>query len=144
MSRNSKPKNNDAFYQNITNKIINLLEKVNLEDYQPPFAGLAAQGMPLNPTTEMHYRGANISCLWFYQQEHGYTSNQWATFKQWKEKGATVRKGEKGNQIVFYKTLINSEEDEQGEQQTSRIPIMCLYTVFNANQVDGYDHQETS
>jgi len=135
-----KPKNKDEFYQNITNKIIAQLEKVSLEDYQPPFASLAAQGLPVNPFTEKHYQGINIPCLWFYQQEKGFNSNQWATFKQWKEKGVSVRKGEKGSTICFYKTLLVDEENEQGEETTHKIPMMKLYTVFNAVQVEGYDN----
>ncbi len=132
----------EEFYQTITNAIIELLEKVSLEDYQPPFAALAAQGLPINPFTENQYQGVNIPCLWFYQQKKGFNSNHWATFKQWKEKGASVRKGEKGSTICFYKTLLIDEENEQGEDVTNKIPMMKLYTVFNAQQVDGYEHQE--
>lgn len=133
----------DNFYQTITNKIIDLLEKVNLEDYQPPFASLAAQGLPINPTTEKQYQGVNIPALWFYQQEKGYNSNHWATFKQWQHMDAKVRKGEKASTICFYKTLLIDEENDQGEEQTNKIPMMKLYKVFNANQVDGYDHRAT-
>lgn len=136
--------NKDSFYQDITNKIIGLLEKVSLEDYKPPFTSLAAQGLPINPFTKKQYQGVNIPALWFYQQEQGYNSNQWATFKQWKQKGATVRKGEKGNTICFYKTLLIDEENDQGEEQTNKIPMMKLYKVFNACQVEGYEHRETA
>lgn len=140
MSANSK----DDFYQAITDKIIGLLEKVSLSDYEPPFAMLAAQGLPMNPTSSKYYQGINIPCLWFYQQEKGYISNQWATFKQWKDKGASVRKGEKGSTIVFYKTLLIDGEDDQGKDVTNRIPMLRLYTVFNASQVDGYEYQENA
>lgn len=143
MTKNrSNNESKNAFYQTITNKIIDLLEKVSLDDYQPPFASLAAQGLPVNPFTEKHYQGVNIPCLWFYQQEKGFNSNHWATFRQWKERGASVRKGEKGSTICFYKTLLVDEENAQGEEITSKIPMMKLYTVFNANQVEGYEHSE--
>lgn len=138
-----QPDRKEAFYQDITNKIIALLEEVNVEDYQPPFSSLAAQGLPINPFTEKRYQGVNIPVLWFYQQEKAFTSNHWATFKQWKEKGASVRKGEKGSAICFYKTLLVDEETEQGKAITSKIPMMKLYKVFNANQVDGYGHRVT-
>lgn len=139
----SKPnKNNEAFYHTITNAIIELLEKVNLEDYQPPFASLAAQGLPINPFTKNQYQGVNIPCLWYYQQKKRFNSNHWATFKQWKVKGASVRKGEKGSTICFYKTLLLDEENEHRGHITNRVPMMKLYTVFNAQQVDGYEHLE--
>src|SRR5690606_31604522 len=48
-----------------------------------------------------------------------------------------------GSQVVFFKTLFKSEENEQGEAETSKIPMLRLYTVFNASQVDGYEHEET-
>lgn len=101
-------------YQEVTNKIIELLEQVHPDDYQPPFAGLAAQGLPLNPTTENHYQGINILCLWFNQQSKTFTSNHWATYKQWKDAGSHVRKGEKGSRIIFYKTLTAEEETTKG------------------------------
>ncbi len=134
-------KNKDNFYQAITDKIIGLLEQVNVEDYQPPFASLAAQGLPLNPSTGKHYQGVNVPCLWMYQQEKGYTSNHWGTFKQWKDQAASVKKGEKGSTIVFYKTLLIDDENSL-EATPQRIPMLRLYTVFNACQVEGYEHQE--
>ncbi len=130
-----------TIYQDLTNKIVNLLENVDLENYQAPFASLAAQGLPVNPTTQNHYQGVNIPCLWFYQQEKDYSSNEWATFKQWKQQGASVRKGEKASPIVFYKTLVKTETDNQGKEETVNVPMLRLYHVFNANQVDGYNSE---
>lgn len=126
-------------YQQITNKIVSVLESIDLKDYEAPFAGLAAQGLPKNPITDNHYRGINIPALWIDQQEKGFTSNRWATFKQWKEQGASVSKGERGSQIIFYKTLTVTDENEQGEECESSIPMLKSYTVFNANQVEGYE-----
>lgn len=125
--------------QEVTNQIIDLLEQVNLDDYKPPFAQLSAQGMPQNPTTNLTYQGINIINLWMQQQRNKFTSNHWATFKQWKANGANVIKGQKGSPIVFYKTLIKSEENAKGEQEDIKIPMLKTYTVFNANQVEGYE-----
>lgn len=142
MNKTKKLKPTIDIYQKITDKIINLLEQVDFKDYEAPFGGLSTQGIPLNPFTENQYNGVNIPCLWFYQQENNFSSNKWATFKQWKDNGAQVRKGEKGSQIVFYKTLLKTEENEQGEADTHKIPMLKLFTVFNANQVDGYEDSE--
>ncbi len=130
-------------YQEITNKIIKRLDCVDLENFKAPFAELAAQGMPLNPITGKSYNGINIPSLWIDQQEKSFNSPEWASYKQWKEKGAQVRKGEQGSLIVFYKTWNKQEEDEQGEQHNIQIPVMRLYTVFNANQVEGYESEGT-
>lgn len=135
---NSNPSRPDV-HQEITNQIIDLLDQVNMDEYQPPFAGLAAQGLPANPITKNHYQGVNVLALWFNQQARKYSSNHWATFKQWKEQGAQVRKGEKGSRIIFYKTLLKAEE---GNDKEVKIPMLRLYSVFNSNQVDGYEHHE--
>jgi antirestriction protein ArdC len=140
MSHTHAPKTD--IHQDITNNIIEILDQVDLNDYQPPFAALAAQGLPKNPITNNHYQGVNILALWFNQQARKFGSNHWATFKQWQEKGANVRKGEKGSRIIFYKTLIKSEENSKGEQESVKIPMLRLYTVFNASQVEGYEHHE--
>lgn len=125
-------------HKEVTDQIISLLDQVNLDDYQPPFAALAAQGLPENPITTNRYQGVNILTLWFNQQARNFTSNEWATFQQWKEKGAQVRKGEKGTRIVFYKTLIKPEQKADGATEDKKIPMLKMYTVFNSNQVDGY------
>lgn len=129
-------------YNEVTNKIIEVLDQVNPDDYEPPFAGMAAQGLPLNPTTGKHYQGVNILALWFNQQASKFTANEWATFKQWQAKGANVRKGEKGSKVVFYKTLHIEEKNDQGELENSKIPMLKVYTVFNACQIEGYETQQ--
>ncbi len=131
-------------YQEVTDKIVRVLDRVSPNDWQPPFAGLAAQGLPLNPITNHRYQGINIPSLWFDQQDKRFASNQWASFNQWKDKGAAVRKGEKGSPIIFYKTLTREEENDSGERQDIQIPMMRFYTVFNADQVEGYDHHESA
>lgn len=130
-------------YKEITDKIISVLDRVDPEDYQAPFAGLAAQGLPFNPVTTHRYQGINVPSLWCDQQARAFTSNHWATFRQWRERGAQVRKGEKGSPIIFYKTLIREGENENGEAEDITIPMLRSYAVFNADQVDGYDHSET-
>ena len=130
-------------HQEITDKIIRALDHVDPCDWQAPFAGLAAQGLPRNPVTDHRYQGINIPSLWCDQQEKKFTSNHWATFKQWRAKGAQVRKGEKASPIIFYKTLLKEEENEAGETEEFSVPMLKTYSVFNADQVDGYDHGET-
>lgn len=128
--------------QEVTNQIIELLDKVNIKDYQPPFGQLSSLGLPRNPITENSYQGINILSLWMHQQAKNYTSNEWATYKQWKSIDASVRKGEKSSKIIFYKTLIKSEENNNAEQEEVKIPMLRVYNVFNADQIDGYRADE--
>ena len=111
-------------YQEITDKIIKTLEHIDLDNFHAPFGTLAAQGMPLNPVTDHHYQGINIPSLWIDQQEKGFTSSHWATFKQWQEQGAQVRKGQQGSPIIFYKTWNKIEDNEDGEAEEIQIPVL--------------------
>lgn len=129
------------FYQDITNKIIVLLDTINLEDYQAPFAGLVSQGVPLNPTTKNRYKGVNILSLWFNQQDKEFSSNKWATYKQWQDIGAQVRLGEKSSRVLFYKEMVETNDNTQTNEEAITKRIIKVSPVFNANQVDNYEHE---
>jgi antirestriction protein ArdC len=60
------------------------------------------------------------------------------TFKQSKELGAHVRKGEEGSLVVYADKIIRTETDaETGEEAERAIPFMKGYTVFNVEQIEG-------
>lgn len=123
-------------YQEITNDIIDALERVSPEEYQAPFAQLTASKAPINPVAERPYHGINTLALWLKQQSREYSSNEWATFKQWKDKGASVKKGEKSTKVIFYRK-VEKKEVADGEQDFYH--VLKSYCVFNADQVSGYE-----
>ncbi len=85
------------------------------------------------------YRGINTVCLWAAAQAKGYERGEWATYQQWQDKGAQVRKGEKSTLVVFWKFANDSSESQEGEtSHSSRLLFTRGYSVFNAAQVDGY------
>jgi antirestriction protein ArdC len=57
------------------------------------------------------------------------------TFKQSLELGGCVRKGEKSEKVIFYKTLIKEAETEDDDDRV--IPMARAYSVFNVEQIDG-------
>lgn len=124
-------------YQVITDAIIAALESCG--PYERPWAGQALT-MPENAITGRHYRGSNVVMLWITAQQAGYSENRWATFKQWAEKGATVRKGEKGTPVVWFQMLDRKADagDEAADDATRKVPCARLSWVFNVAQVDGY------
>ena len=63
------------------------------------------------------------------------------TFKQAREMGAHVRKGEKGNLVVYADRIRRTETNDNGEEQERDIPFMKGYTVFNVEQIDGLPAQ---
>jgi antirestriction protein ArdC len=95
-------------------------------------------GLPANLISGKSYRGWNVFELAF----RPFASRYWVTFKQAKETGGSVKRGEKGTQILFWKrTVWNRENKDTGE--TERVPSFLLryYTVFNVEQCEGIEHK---
>jgi antirestriction protein ArdC len=122
-------------YQVITDAIVAALEKCG--PCERPWVGPSLT-MPVNAVTGHAYRGTNILMLWVAAHEAGYAVNQWATFKQWTEKGAQVRKGEKGTPVIWFQMLDRKDADKSDDDAERRIPCARLSWAFNVAQVDGY------
>jgi antirestriction protein ArdC len=78
--------------------------------------------------------------LWAAAQAKGYASGEWATYQQWQERQAQVRKGEKSTLVVFWKFGNDASESQDGSETASHSRLLFTrgYSVFNASQVDGY------
>jgi len=126
----------------ITDSIIAQLEQGIAPWVKPWSASGAGDSLaPHNPASGTFYRGINF--VWLSMMQFGGqfgTSSKWMTYKQAQDKGAQVRKGAKGVQVVFYKPL---EVTEQGSGDKKVIPLMKTYTVFNADFIDGLPVDET-
>ena len=127
-------------YQVITDTILQALE--NCGPCERPWMGPALT-MPVNAVSGHEYRGTNVLMLWDAAQEAGYAENQWATFKQWSESGATVRKGEKATPVIWFKMLERKGDDVGDDDENGRhIPFARLSWVFNAAQVNGHQPEK--
>lgn len=137
MSR--KAANQNDVYTRITGQIIADLEK-GVKSWTKPWKGVDDDAsritMPRRQNGEA-YQGINILSLWGSAMEKGFSSATWVTFKQAKELGGHVLKGEKGSLVVYANTLNRTETDEKGEETELKIPYMKGYTVFNAEQIEG-------
>jgi antirestriction protein ArdC len=51
------------------------------------------------------YGGINVLMLWVASMEKGFSAPIWMTFRQAKELGAHVKKGEKGSLVVYANTI---------------------------------------
>ena len=121
--------------QEMTNQIISLLES-GTAPWQQPWQG-GDTGMPMNPTTGKEYRGGNVLGLMISSMVRGYTDPRWMTFKQALDNGWRVRKGEKGSRIEYWESKPgNKAEDAPDDEKHSRL-IHRVYTVFNAQQIEG-------
>ncbi|QMW01695.1 ArdC family protein [Spirosoma foliorum] len=125
-------------YARVTDKILSDLENGNLTWRKPWNADyLASQVTRPLRWNGVPYGGINILMLWGTAVEQDYTSPYWMTFKQAIELKASVRKGEKGTQIVYADKIVKEEENAKGETVINQIPFLKPYTVFNAAQIDG-------
>lgn len=119
-------------HQTITDQIISAIE-AGCPPWRKPWTGSTAVAcLPLRHNGEP-YRGINILVLWSVAAAQGYNSPRWMTFKQAKDLGGSVRKGEKSALVVYFDTF--KKEDDAGEEKV--IPFTKGYRVFNAEQIDG-------
>ena len=127
-------------YETITEGIIDVIE-TGCEKFEMPWNTAAA--FPTNARTQRAYRGMNILVLWAQAMKHGYAAQLWATYQQWHELGAQVRKGEKSTAVVFWRFYGENEEAEDDSQtmdETAKKRCFArAYHVFNAAQVDGFE-----
>ncbi|RYE28460.1 MAG: DUF1738 domain-containing protein [Sphingobacteriales bacterium] len=128
----------NCIYTRITNKIVSDLEKGELPWRKPWNSEHLAQNVqrPLR-YNNIPYTGINTVVLWATAAEKGYQLPHWMTFNQAINLKASVRKGEKGSQVVYAEQMIKEEEDKDGEKQIIQIPFLKSYTVFNASQIEG-------
>lgn len=125
-------------YEVITAQIVEAIEAGALTFTMPWNSKGRASGLPFNASTGNAYNGINILRLWVGESANGFSTNAWASYKQWQAKGCQVRKGEKGTPIVFFKPLEIERKGADGGPEKATIPLIRLSTVFNADQVEGY------
>ncbi len=105
----------------------------------------------MNAATKREYRGVDVLMLCAAAEITGYQDGRWATFKQWQQIGAQVRRGEKGTPIFFYKEVprrgasgadgpISGQFEGAAAAEATGAGTYLLAktsTVLNAAQVEG-------
>lgn len=126
-------------YSRITDQIASLLEQ-GIKPWTQPWNAAHAAGpvsRPLRFNGES-YSGINVLTLWASAMERSFAAPIWMTFRQAKELGGHVRKGEKGAPVVYASTIVKTDIDEtSGDELEHTIPFMKGYTVFNIEQIEG-------
>lgn len=140
-------------HQAITQKIAAAIEAGAGSFEMPWHRPGVAFTLPKNALTEKPYRGSNILSLWIDADAKKFEHQVWATYKQYEELGAQVRKGEKGSLIVKYGEWVPKSQRE-GTSPDARASVggqpkhhddgddpKRLYAkpawVFNIDQVDA-------
>jgi antirestriction protein ArdC len=112
-------------YQIITERIVESLSK-GVVPWRRPWH----TETPKNLVSNREYRGVNVLML----QASSYDSPYWLTFNQARNIGGTVRKGERGAPVVFWK--VSSEDRDEHDEPETRF-VLRYFTVFNVAQCDG-------
>lgn len=136
-----------SLYDEVTHRIISELEAGRFPWVQPwGAAGTTAPGLPRNALTGRTYSGVNVLILWGAVIEHGYPSQSWLTFRQARDAGGCVRKGEHGTTVVYADRFVPKkvdqaagppDRDEPPEAEPRAIPFLKRFTLFNVAQCDG-------
>ena len=131
-------------YSRITNKIITDLEH-GVRPWHRPWNAEHAVGGITRPLRHngVAYQGINVVMLWSASVVNGYACPIWLTFKQARQLGGNVRKGEHDELVVYADRIIRTETDGKGEEVERSIPFMKGYTVFNVEQCEGLPAQYT-
>lgn len=129
---------NKDTYQRITDYVINQLEKGEIV-WQKSWNSL---GLPRNIVTARHYKGWNIFYLNFITSYHGYKAPYFISYKQALDKGGTIRRGEKGFQVVWWATIEDKNhitKNDSGEEKYFSYRVPKIHTVFNIDQAHGIE-----
>ena len=122
------------YNQIITDQVLDLMTKHG-SDWTKPWQAKASLGH-CNVITGKPYQGTNIFLAAVSAMANDFKSSEWATFKQWQKKNAKVKKGSKGTPIIFFDRIAVQDKDTDEDRI---IPVLKGFTVFNADQVDGYN-----
>ena len=128
----------EDIYARITNRIIESLD-AGVRPWLKPWSADHAAGRITRPLrfNGQPYSGINVFMLWMEAEARGYSAPIWMTFRQARELGGHVRKGETGSLVVYANSITKTEHDEEtGEEAERKIPFLKGYTVFNVEQID--------
>jgi len=117
-------------FEIVTNRIIDQLEQ-GVIPWRKPWKNSRP---PCNLLSGKPYRGINALVCFLTTFKEGFSSPFWLTFKQAKRLGGSVKKGEKGTPIVFWK-WINGTDKDTGREKT--FPCVRYYTAFNLDQCEN-------
>ena len=126
------------YYKEITDQVIDLMTK-HKENWFKPFQVSTMNGHH-NLVSKKCYQGLNCFQIGMSVYTNGFKSNEWATYNQWHKKECNVKKGEKGTPIFYWN--FKEYEDKNNKDKTVKIPFLKHYTIFNADQVEGYETKE--
>lgn len=90
--------------------------------------------VPRNFTSKRPYSGINLLVLWLASMDNGYKTHHWTTLAQCNKLGGSIKKGEKGEQVIVWSPKESTKKNAKGEDVKERRLFHRFYTVFNLDQ----------
>jgi antirestriction protein ArdC len=122
-------------YAEVSARIISELES-GAAPWVKPWSATAGRNVPCNAISNRPYSGCNVLLLWMAQQAC-YRTPRYLTFKQARDLGGAVRRGEHGTTIMFVKQLQVRDDQAEADDAVRLVPMLREYTVFNVDQCEG-------
>lgn len=126
--------NTNNVYQMVTDRIIEQMSKGQIPWQKPWHFNTLSNGddCAVSYTTRRAYSVLN---QWLLGEP-----GEYLTFKQIKERGGMVKKGEKSKFVVFYTQAHYKERDpETGEEKLKPYPLLKYYNVWHIKQTEGIE-----
>jgi antirestriction protein ArdC len=132
----SKDSKRPDLMQRVTDQLIEAMEEGRVPWRKP----WTEYGPPRNAATGRHYHGVNILLLTLRQQAGEFEYPLWLTLRQANERGGRVRKGERGQLVVFSKRTTEEVRNEKtGEMEEKSRFMWRPFYVFNVAQLEGVE-----
>jgi len=130
-----------SLYQDATDRILVHLNSGKLP-WIKPWRATAGRNQPHNAVTRRPYSGANVVMLWLNSGR--FTVPAYLTYKQAKELGGHVRKGEHGTEVYFVKQCLTKPQADDSDGDSVRgYTVLRSYTVFNVEQCNDLPERIT-
>ena len=136
------------YYRDFADKLIDRIREGTAPWQRPWQPGETS--LPENIQSERSYTGGNTLYLAMAAEDRGYSDNRWGTYRQIKAMGGHVKKGERGEHVVFFARHQRlAQRDAEGKvrkgedgktlyrRQELDKPVWKTYVVFNAEQTKG-------
>jgi antirestriction protein ArdC len=140
-------------YEVVTERVIAGLKEQGLK-YFRPFTVDGNIYAPVNHSTGKAYKGINTFLLNAEMWAHGYSRNEWVTYKQAEACGGSVKKGAQATGIVFWNVSYCHKDKWYSAAQLQKAGIrkadasegwsMRVYYVFNLEQCEGLEAKYSS
>jgi antirestriction protein ArdC len=142
-----KKNNSKTIIKSITNDVMEALKSGSLGQWVKPWQSF---GFPWNAKTYKRYGLLNTLWLTNCLEKFGFIYPVWATEKQWKQLGYSIKEGESARTDVLYPCHVkipiitkknNSVEESEDEQEETQIEyksylVHKAYPVLNISQVN--------